>query len=181
MPSGKERVPKVLVDRVRSKLRDFPAVNELLDDQEESSDKQIARALADALRDFNSTPPILRDLEVVFAALLTEDGELKLGATFTTGGITHILVDKAIVEVLESVSLMMMRNDFEYTSGNTRVRLNDKWQHYERIMQRLEQRYELKRDQIKLQLNMEGAFSVVHSELFDGIRGDDNFIAIEVF
>jgi hypothetical protein len=176
----KTYVPRALIDRLRSKLRDFPETNELLDDEKESSDLQLARALISALNDWNTSTPILASQLITFDHLLNGDGNLKTGGGIRGGGITHLLIDKAICETLESVSISMMRNDFSFTSGNTSVDLNGRWKAYERMVARLESRYAESRDRIKGQINMEGAYgSHLHTEMFIGFHGAYAFLDVD--
>lgn len=113
--SGLEGIPgiseatKVFVQVVRGYLRDHAELNRLTAG-EESSDRQIAWAIFDALADFNGTPPLT---EFTLEDLLARRQH-------------NLLVRMVAVSLIESVGLLQTRNHLNYNNGNFSVGVNDK-------------------------------------------------------
>lgn len=139
------------VQMVRLYLRDIPELNRLVTG-EESSDRQIAWAVLDALSDFNGTPHLttlsLEDL------LARQQHALLLRMT--------------VISLIESVGLLQTRNHLNYSTGATNVGVNDKtpllmeWlRYYKSFTEQMKQR-------VKVALNIEGILGPsnvgVHSE-----------------
>lgn len=144
---------RTFVQSVRLYMRDFPELNRIVRG-EESSDRQIAWAVVDALSDFNGTPH--------FTSMSLED---------LLARNQHALMTRmTVISLIESVALLQIRNHINYSTGGINVGVNDKapllltWlQYYKSYTDQLKQR-------VKVSLNIEGilgpSHSGVHSELF---------------
>lgn len=144
---------RAFVQMVRLYMRDFPELNRIVAG-EETSDRQIAWSVLDAMSDFNGTPHLtsytLEDL------LLRNQQSLLLRMT--------------VISVIESVGLLQTRNHINYSDGGLNVGVNDKtpmlmnWlQYYRSFTDQMKQR-------VKVALNIEGILGPsnvgVHSELW---------------
>jgi hypothetical protein len=141
------------VQVVRLYLRDFPELNRIVAG-EESSDRQIAWAIHDALSDFNGTPH--------FTTLMLED-LLQLNQH-------ALLLRMTTISLIESVGLLQTRNHINYSNGGINVGVNDKtpllmnWlQYFRAFTDQMKQR-------VKVAINIQGILgpgnSGVHSELW---------------
>jgi hypothetical protein len=141
------------VQMVRLYHRDFPELNRIVAG-EESSDRQIAWAVLDAVSDFNGTPH--------FTALSLEDLLQKQQ--------TALVLRMTTISLIESVGLLQTRNHINYSNGGINVGVNDKtpmlmnWlQYYKAFTEQMKQR-------VKVAINIEGILgpsnSGVHSELW---------------
>jgi len=140
------------VQMVRLYTRDFPELNRLVAG-EESSDRQIAWAVLDALADFNGTPPFIGNMDV----------EQMLNAQQHS-----LLLRMTVIALIESVGLLQTRNQLNYSNGGITVAVNDKtpmlmnWlQYYRASTEQMKQR-------VKVSFNiasiMNGSSTGVHSE-----------------
>lgn len=138
---------------VRLYMRDHPELNRLVRG-EESSDRQVAWAVLDALSNFNGTPHL--------TSMTLED--------LLSRNQSHLLIRMTVEALLESVALLQTRNHINYSNGAINVGVNDKapmimqWlQYYRSYTEQLKQR-------VKVALNIEGILgpsnSGVHSELW---------------
>ena len=142
---------RAFVQTVRLYMRDFPEINRIVTG-EESTDRQIAWAVLDAMADFNGTPH-LTSLQV---------GDL-LGR-----GQHALLLRMTVISLIESIGILQMRNQLNYSTGGTNVGINDKspllmnWlQYFKAYTDQMKQR-------VKVALNIEGILGTgnqgVHSE-----------------
>src|SRR5271155_3030637 len=100
---------KDFVQMIRLYARDFPELNRIVAG-EESSDRQIAWAVYDAMSDFNGTPHFTS---------FTLDDLLQLNQ--------HALILRmATISLIESVGLLQTRNHINYSNGGINVGVNDK-------------------------------------------------------
>lgn len=127
------------VQLVRLYTRDFPELNRLVAG-EESSDRQIAWAVLDALADFNGTPHLTN---------LSLDDLLQRNQH-------ALLMRMTVIALIESVGLLQTRNHINYSNGGLNVGVNDKtpmlmnWlQYYKASTEQMKQR-------VKIALNIEG-------------------------
>jgi len=127
------------VQMVRLYHRDFPELNRIVAG-EESSDRQIAWAVFDALSDFNGTPQI--------TSLTLED--------LLQRNQHALLLRMTTISLIESVGLLQTRNHINYSNGGISVGVNDKtpmlmnWlQYYKSFTEQMKQR-------VKVALNIEG-------------------------
>ena len=146
----------VLINRVRSKMRDYAPINRLIEG-EESSDLQIAYAIVDVLEDFNNTPPFT-----------------KLG--LPDFPVPNILVLGVCAELLQSLSILQARNYLPYSDGGISFSISDKSQLYQAMASTLSNQYEAKKTAWKIANNYSkalgyGAFSeysTLHGLLYSG-------------
>jgi hypothetical protein len=141
------------VQAVRLYMRDFPELNRIVRGQE-TSDRQIAWSVLDALSDFNGTPHLTHySLE----DLLQQNQHA-------------LLLRMTVISIIESVGLLQTRNHINYSNGGINVGVNDKtpmlmnWlQYYKAFTDQMKQR-------VKVALNIMGILgpsnSGVHSELW---------------
>lgn len=140
------------VSYVRTYMRDHAELNRLVRGQE-SSDRQIAFAIVDAVSDFNGTPPFTR---------------IPLEALLQTYQLHSYLCRAAACVLVEGIGLLQTRNQANYSAGGTNLGVNDKtplllgW--YKTFKNEVEQ----KKMRVKVAMNIESCLSPagVHSELF---------------
>jgi hypothetical protein len=154
-----EGIPQVsqefrdFVQSVRGYMRDFPELNRLVRG-EESTDRQIAWAVLDALSDFNGTPPITAHS---LQYLMTRQQH-------------SLLLRMTVIALIESVGLLQTRNHLNYSDGGISVAVNDKtpllmqWlNYYKATSEQMKQR-------VKVAFNVESILGPgnagVHSELW---------------
>lgn len=130
---------------VRAFMRDYAELNRLITGQEHS-DRLIAFAIIDALEDFNTTPPMTSYQLSNFPS----KSLLRMGA---------------IINLLESVGLLMTRNHLTFSDGGIQVGVSDKTPLIQSWIQLFTNKYEQKKDRLKVALNIEGGWGGgVHSE-----------------
>src|ERR1019366_7027330 len=144
---------RAFVQDIRLYMRDFAELNRIVRG-EESSDRQIAWSILDAVSDFNGTPH--------FTCMSLDDLLCRN---------QHALLRRmTVISLIESVALLQIRNHINYSTGGINVGVNDKaplllsWlQYYKSYTDQLKQR-------VKVSLNIEGILgpsnSGVHSELW---------------
>jgi hypothetical protein len=141
------------VEIVRLYMRDHPELNRLVRG-EESSDRQIAWAVLDALSNFNGTPPI---------STLTLE-ELLLRNQHS------LLLRMTVIALLESVALLQIRNHINYSNGGINVGVNDKAPMILQWLQYYRSYAEQMKLRVKVAMNIESILgpsnSGVHSELW---------------
>lgn len=137
------------VQSVRFYTRDFPELNRIVAG-EESSDRQIAWAVLDALADFNGTPHL--------TSLSIED--------LLQRNQHALLTRMTVISLIESVGLLQTRNHINYSNGGINVGVNDKtpmlmnWlQYYKSTTEQMKQR-------VKVALNIEGILGPSNSGVF---------------
>lgn len=144
---------RAFVQMVRKYLRDHPELNRIVSG-EESSDRQIAWAVFDAMSDFNGTPPI---------------GNASLDDLLSRNQASLIL-RMTVVSLLESIAMLQLRNHINYSNGAINVGVNDKspmilnWlQYYRGFTEQAKMR-------VKVALNIESILGPgnvgIHSELW---------------
>lgn len=130
---------------VRMYLRDSPELNRLIQG-EEHSDRLIAWAIIDALEDFNVTPP--------FTAYQLTNFPSK-----------SLLRQGAVINLLESVGLLMTRNHLNFSDGGIQVGVSDKTPLIQSWIQLFTNKYEDRKNKIKIALNIENGWGGgIHSE-----------------
>ncbi len=133
------------VGMVRAYMRDYPELNRLITG-EEHSDRLIAWAIIDALEDFNTTPPMTQ-------------------FQFSNFPSKGLLLRGAVINLLESVGLLMTRNHLTFSDGGIQVGVSDKTPLIQSWIQLLTNKYEQKKDRLKVAINIEGGWGGgVHSE-----------------
>jgi hypothetical protein len=133
------------VGLVRAYMRDYAELNRLITGQEHS-DRLIAWAVIDAMDDFNSTPPMTNYQLSSFPS-------------------KHILLRGTVISLLESIGLLMSRNHITYSDGGLQVGVSDKTPLIQSWIQLLTNKYEEKKQKLKIALNIEGGWGGgLHSE-----------------
>jgi hypothetical protein len=148
-------VPITLVRELRAKLRDYPEINYLYSGKE-NSDTDVARLIFEASEKVAGAPPIF-----------DETWTFKSG--FPKALITY-LMDLAVGLALREVSIWMMRNDFQYQTGNTTVRLFDRWRAYQSIYPQLIAEATSNIQNWKVAYNTSRAWGMALTEMFEGWR-----------
>jgi len=145
IPSASARMNQIII-MVQEYMRDAPELNRLIQGQE-SSPRQIAWAVLDALDYYNSTPPFM--------------GRVSLH-NFPS---MHLLLRLAVATLLESISLLQARNHLTFSDGGITVSVSDKHQMLMSWAQMYRASAEQRTRHIKRAINVEmamqgtGAFS----------------------
>lgn len=141
---------RAFVQMVRMYMRDMPELNRIVRGQE-STDRQIAWAVMDALADFNGTPPFLGNSSL--DDLLQRSQQA-------------LLLRMTVINLIESVGLLQTRNHINYSNGGINVGVNDKtpmlmqWlQYYRSFTEQMKQR-------VKVSFNIEGILGPSNSGAF---------------
>lgn len=122
--------------RVRDHMRDYVELNTLTDG-EESSSAMIQHAIDALLEKINSMPPPI-------GILLVRDLPLDMAIDFCTSWL------------LESASILMMRNDLQFSAGGLTVQL-DQYRMYLQVAASRRQRFDVALKEWKGALNMQQA------------------------
>tara|TARA_B100001250_G_C19788936_1_gene785502 strand:+ start:1535 stop:2077 length:543 start_codon:yes stop_codon:yes gene_type:complete len=142
--SVKKGLPQKLVSLIaiiRAKLRDHPELNRLIVGRE-TSDREIALAIMEAIDDFNTTPPLIGSYSV-------ED--------FPS---VSLLIRGSLISVLESVGLLQTRNQMSYSDGQgVQVSVSDKTPMLMNWINLYVSQYENKKVRLKKALNLSGALN----------------------
>jgi hypothetical protein len=129
--------------------RDFPELNRIVRG-EESSDRQIAWAVLDALADFNGTPHLT---QLSLEDLLSRNQH-------------HLLVRMTVISLIESVGLLQTRNHINYSNGGINVGVNDKTPMLMNWLQYFKATTEQMKQRVKVALNIEGILGPSNSGVF---------------
>lgn len=133
------------VGLIRAFMRDHSELNRLFQG-EEHSDRLIAFAVIDALEDFNTTPPMTNYQLSNFPS-------------------KSLLRYGTLINLLESIGLLMTRNHITFSDGGVQVGISDKTPLIQSWIQLFTNKYETKKDRLKVALNIEGGWGGgVHSE-----------------
>jgi hypothetical protein len=142
------------VQMVRFYMRDNAELNRLVAG-EESTDRQIAWAVMDALADFNGTPPFLGNTDL--------DGMLGMQQH-------SLLLRMTVCNVIESVGLLQTRNHINYSNGGITVGVNDKTPMLMNWLQYFRATTDQMKQRVKVAMNIGSILgptnSGVHSEYF---------------
>jgi hypothetical protein len=138
---------------VREYMRDYPELNRLVKG-EESTDRQIAWAVLDAMADFNGTPPLMHH---------------SLGTLLQRN--QHALLRRmTVIALMESVGLLQTRNHLNYSDGGINVGVNDKTPLIMQWLNYFKSATEQMKQRVKVAFNIESILgpgnSGVHSELW---------------
>lgn len=130
---------------VRQFMRDYPELNRLIQG-EEHSNRMISWAILDALDDFNTTPPIT---------------QLQL----TSFPSRYLLLRGTVISLLESLGMLMTRNQLTFSDGGIQVGISDKTNLLMNWIQMFTNKYEQKKKELKIAMNIESGWGGgVHSE-----------------
>jgi hypothetical protein len=143
---GMTPATRAFVQMVRAYTRDHEELNRLIRG-EESTDRQIAWAILDAMSDFNGTPPLIT---CTFEELLNRNQHA-------------LLLRMTVVSLIESVGLLQTRNHVNYSTGGTNVGINDKTPLLMNWLQYFKSETEQKKQRVKVSLNIEGILGPTHS------------------
>lgn len=146
---GVSQTTRSFVQMVRLYLRDYAELNRLIAG-EETSDRMIAWAVADAVSNFNMTPN--------FTSLSLDDLLQK--------NLHHLMLRLTVIAILESVGLLQTRNHINYSTGGINVGINDKtplimqWlQYYQGYTEQMKQR-------VKVAMNVESILDAGQAGVF---------------
>ena len=140
---------RAFVQSVRGYLRDFAELNRLVAGQE-SSDRQIAWSVLDAVADFNGTPH--------FTNLSLEE--------LLQYNQHSLLLRMTVISLLEQVSLLQIRNHVNYSTGGINVGVNDKAPLLMEWLKYYKASTEQRKQQVKVAMNIEGILGPSNSGVF---------------
>lgn len=127
------------ISMVRMYMRDIPELNRLIAGVEHSN-RQIVWAIADALSDWNSTPPLITPVGL------------------ETHPSMYLLLRAVAISLLESVGILQTRNHLSFSDGGIQVGVSDKTPYIQSWLQLLKNSYEEKKKQLKTAINIESAW-----------------------
>ena len=139
-----KQIPQKLLSTialVRAKLRDHPELNRLIEGRE-TSDREIAFAVMEAIDDFNTTPPLIGNYNIDNFPSIS------------------LLIRGTVINVLESVGLLQTRNQMSYSDGQgVGVGISDKTPLLMNWIQLYQGQYEQKKFRLKQAINLNGALN----------------------
>lgn len=131
---------------VREYMRDHAELNRLTQG-EQHSNRLIMWAIADALDDWNTTPPLIGPVSIL---------------NFPS---RHLLLRATVINLLESLGLLQTRNHLTFSDGGIQVGVSDKTPLIQAWIQMYRNTYEVKKVKLKVAMNIEGGWGGgVHSE-----------------
>jgi hypothetical protein len=139
------------VANVRLFMRDYQELNRLIKGNE-TNPRMMMFALVDTLTDFNTTPPLI--------------GEFSLDQIPAS-----ILLRGVVKHVLESVSLLQMRNHLDVSDGGVQVGISNKSPLMMNFLQYFLNHYEQQKLKWKVAKNIEMAFGYGVSSEYDNLGG----------
>lgn len=140
---------RAFVQMVRGYTRDYPELNRLLSG-EESTDRQIAWSVLDALSDFNGTPH-----------LTTMSLEDLLGRNQA-----YLMLRMTVISLIEQVGLLQTRNHINYSTGGINVGVNDKTPMLMQWLQYFKAFTDQRKQHVKVAFNIEGILGPTNSGVF---------------
>lgn len=148
---GMTDATREFVFAVRSHLRDYPELNRLVKGVE-SSNRQIAWAVIDAVEEFNGTPHLTN----YSLDQLLDKHQYSLMLRLT------------LISLIESVALLQTRNHINYSDGGISVGVNDKAPMLLNWLQMYKGETQQKLQRVKVALNIASVIGEpgVHSELW---------------
>jgi hypothetical protein len=155
MVSRFQKNETVFREAVRRYLRDQVQLNTLLAGHE-TDDVSLDLCIELALSDFNTTAPVITNYSI------------KTFPSFI------ILLYGTIVHVLQSAGVLQARNELNYSSGGVSVQISNKAGLYASWLDRFLKQYEVKKTNLKVQINAAQAWGGIESEygLIDQFQGD---------
>ena len=141
---------RAFVQMVRGFIRDFPELNRLVAG-EESTDRQIAWSVLDAISDFNGTPPFIGKFSL--EDLLQRD-------------LHYLLLRMTTVSLLEQVGLLQTRNHINYSTGGINVGVNDKTPLIQNWLRYFKAFVDQRKQHVKVAFNIEGILGPSNSGVF---------------
>jgi hypothetical protein len=126
-------------------MRDTPQLNRLTH-AEESDDEMFTFAIDMAISDWNSTTPMIMPVHIGNYPSL------------------YLLLHAAAIQLLKSQGLMMSRNELTYSSGGSSIVRFNKTAYYQAWLSNFSGEYEMKKRNMKIQMNIENGYGGVVSE-----------------
>lgn len=126
-------------------LLDTPQTNRLLL-KEESNDELLTFAIEMAIDDWNITNPMIPYIDI---------------GSF---GSLYLLMHGATIQILKSQGLLQARNQLNYNAGGSSFSRHDKSSMYQSWMINFANEYEVKKRNVKIQLNINRGWGGVNSE-----------------
>jgi hypothetical protein len=146
---GVTPVFRSFVQMVRGYSRDFPELNRLVAG-EESTDRQIAWSVLDAVNDFNGTPH--------FTMFSLDD--------LLQRNLSYLLLRMTVISLIEQVGLLQTRNHINYSTGGINVGINDKTPMLMQWLQYYRAFTDQRKQQVKVAINIEGILGPSNSGVF---------------
>lgn len=140
---------RAFVQAVRGYTRDFPELNRIIAG-EESTDRQIAWSVLDALSDFNGTPHFT---QMSLDELLQRNQH-------------SLMMRMTVISLIEQVGLLQTRNHINYSTGGINVGVNDKTPMLMQWLQYYKASTEQMKQRVKVALNIEGILGPSNSGVF---------------
>lgn len=130
-----------IIATIRARMRDFPELNRLIEGHE-TSDREIALAMMEAIDDFNTTPPLIESYGIENFPSIS------------------LLIRGTIINIVESVGLLQTRNQMTYSDGQgVQVSVSDKTPMLMNWLNLFISQYEQKKLRLKKALNLKGALN----------------------
>lgn len=152
--------------RIRDYARDVDVLNTMISG-EEHSNRYIWDAIEEVLEDFNISPPPV--------------------GTFLVANFPNVtlLRDGVMAVLLDSATLLYARNDVMYAHGGTTVQL-PQVSTYTQLADRFRERYEMKKDRLKVAINMQQAVAATSGIWGPGLMAyrpvlAGNYMSADVF
>jgi hypothetical protein len=143
---------KQVAQVVRAFMRDHAELNRLTQGVEHS-DRLICWAIADAIDDWNTTPPLIGPVDIY---------------NFPS---KRLLIRATVINLLESVGLLMTRNHLTFSDGGVQVGISDKTPLIQSWIQMFKNDYESKKLRLKVAMNIENAWGGGVSSEYAWING----------
>lgn len=138
------------VQMVHLFMRDHPELNRIVTG-EESSDRQVAWALFDALADFNGTPPFLGHFSLEDLLAMSQHA---------------LLMRMTTISLIESIGLLQTRNHINYSDGGVNTGVNDKTPLLMQWLQYFKATTEQMKQRVKVSLNIQGILGPSNTGVF---------------
>jgi len=126
-------------------LRDTPELNRLIR-KEESDDEMLLFCLEMTISDWNSTTPLIRQVDIGNYPSL------------------YLLMHGSVIQVMKSQGIFQSRNELNYSAGGSSFIRANKTNYYMAWMTNFVNDYEVKKRNMKMQLNIAGGWGGVNSE-----------------
>lgn len=126
-------------------MRDTPQLNRLIR-KEESDNELMEFAIEMAISDWNSTPPLIG------------------GVTILNYPSLFMLMHGAAIQLLVSQGIYQSRNELNYQAGGSSFVRANKTNYYMQWMTNLDNKYQVQKNNIKKQFNIDRGWGGVNSE-----------------
>lgn len=150
-PNMPENLP-VTVQSIREAVRDSCRQQNYLLDAQEFTDSEIAKSIADALQEWNTTRPVVK-------IALFSPSNFPYGSLINPGVLSRLY---------HRVGLNYRRNALQYQAAGTNVGDKDMWQTYLQMAESLGKQYSYWVQQEKLAINVNQAFGYSQIPSFGG-------------